>query len=616
MTPARVEVAKNIKNVAGNRADFFLNIYHVMQFLKMKTWLPVLIRLTGAVIHGVLLASAFPPYSQIECAWVSFIPILLIAYFTRFRQALLYGIIGGFCFWLISLWWLLRLGSTGTHIALAFTGWIFLSLYCALYTGIFVAVSALLFDLILDSQSKTPRITAFRSSILTILLPVIWVGLEYIRSTVFTGFPWNTLGITQYRHTMLIQIADIGGVYTISALLLMFNTAITLTALDIYSRYVCQRRSRLHVELMIALAGILISLRYGAIACLSCKRIYGHPIKIALVQPNIPQLKKWPPEFENEIYARLEEYTEAVLTAKPDLVIFPETALPSILPAGSRAMNFARDIAQKGSYLLVGVLETVDLSRLPASLQDYDWLYNSSFLFDTNGNIVTVYRKIHLVPFGEYLPLDKSVRLVRNFTPLGFSCMPGKENTIFHIPLSSSPTADSSIKNIDAKFAVLICFEDTMAYLARQAVRKGAMFLVNQTNDAWFDNSPAAVQHLSHSVFRAVENKVPVIRCANTGVSCFIDHTGKIDDVTLHLLQNKSIHIGMHRTGEIWIPYYPLSPTLYTKYGDWLFAIPCTIITFFVVIFIVIYNQRAHIHLPDNHAVTDKCTEKTHTKKE
>lgn len=554
-----------------------------------KIWLPTAMRVGGAIIHGLLLASAFPPYEQVESAWVAFIPLLLIARFTQPKRALLYGIGGGLCFWLITLWWLLRLGITGVHISLAFTGWILLALYCSIYTGVFVATASILFNLILGHYSKTARITVIRSSLLTILLPILWVGLEYIRSTLFSGFPWNTLGISQYRNLMLIQVADIGGVYIISALLIIFNTAITLTGLDIWSACVGHRKSRLHIELMIALVGILISLRYGAVTLLSSKNaaVRSVPIKVAIVQPNIPQLKKWPPEFENEIYARLEEYTEAVLASKPDLVILPETALPSVLPIDSRAMDFVKDIAHSGTHLLVGALEAANLTTLPKSLQNYNWLYNSSFLFNTNGNIITTYRKIHLVPFGEYLPLDKSIKLVRKFAPLGFSCIAGKESTLFNVPLQISTSGD----NIVAKFSVLICFEDIMAYLARRAIRKGALFLVNQTNDAWFDNSPAAVQHLSHSVFRAVENKVPIIRCANTGVSCFIDNTGKIDDVTLHLLQSKSIHIGIHRTGEIWIPSTSLPLTLYTKYGDWLFAIPCTIITILIIVFIIIHQR-------------------------
>lgn len=579
-------------------------------YLRLKVWVPTAMRVAGAIIHGLLLASAFSPYEQIECAWVAFIPLLLIARFTKPKQALLYGIAGGLCFWLITLWWLLRLGVTGVHISLAFTGWVLLALYCSIYTGVFVAIVSILFNLILGSDPKTARITMIRSSLLTIILPILWVGLEYIRSTLLSGFPWNALGISQYRNLMLIQIADIGGVYIISALLIIFNTAITLTGMDIWTSYTGHHKFRLHIELMIALVSILISLRYGATTLLSFRKVYVQPlpVKVALVQPNIPQLKKWPPEFENEIYARLEEYTEAVLTSKPDLLILPETALPSVLPVDTHAMDFARDIARKGTYLLVGALEAVNLTTLPESLRDYNWLYNSSFLFNTNGNIITTYRKIHLVPFGEYLPLDKSIKLVRKFAPLGFSCIAGEESVIFNIPLQIS-TSDG---NNNVNFSVLICFEDAMAYLARQAVRKGAAFLINQTNDAWFDDSPAAIQHLSHSVFRAVENKVPVIRCANTGVSCFIDNTGKIDDVTLRLLQSKSIHIGMHRTGEIRIPSILLPFTLYTKYGDWLFAIPCTIITIFIIVFIIIHQQLLkHKTVSDNPVATDVNTIKT-----
>jgi apolipoprotein N-acyltransferase len=181
--------------------------------------------------------------------------------------------------------------------------------------------------------------------------------------------------------------------------------------------------------------------------------------------------------------------------------------------------------------------------------------YNSSFLFDTNGSIVAGYDKQHLVLFGEYVPLDEYLPFMKAMTPISASFSKGSTGTVFRLPEKEG-----------FAFSVLICFEDTMARLARKAVRNGARLLVNQTNDAWFDVSSGSRQHMIHCVFRCIENRVAAVRATNTGISCRIDRYGRVMDV----LDDGQ---GQHLVAGFKVVSPALRPvdeeqTFYTRYGD------------------------------------------------
>jgi len=264
------------------------------------------------------------------------------------------------------------------------------------------------------------------------------------------------------------------------------------------------------------------------------------------------------------VYKRIELASETALAAKPELMIWPETALPAAINADAEAWNFAMNFASRGAYLLAGSLELGE-KRAGRPL-----LYNSAFLFNPGGALESVYRKQHLVPFGEYLPFDKHIPLLARLAPLGFSCSSGRTSTVFQVRM----TASDGLKN-DTPFATLICFEDVMPYLARRAVRRGARLLINQTNDAWFDGTAAAVQHLSHCVFRCIENRVPAVRCANTGVTCHIDPIGMIDSMTEDLLEGRGATAVSCRAWSVVPAPDVMTFTFYTRWGDMAFGLPC-----------------------------------------
>lgn len=537
-------------------------------FKSIAFWMKVI----AAVGAGMLLAFAFPPMEWSEFAWIAFVPLISIARYSTPRDSFKWGFVSGLVFWLSSVSWLIRLVSAGGPFMVVIFGWVALSAYCSLYTGAFLAVISMLFR-----NGQNNGYSKWKNFILLPAIPLVWVGFEYLRSILFTGFPWNTLGISQFRNLAVIQIAEWGGVYAVSAVVMLMNTALALTAFTFVPQK-GRRKTRVHFELMI-----------GLLLCFACwthgKRIIhdmdsddenARYIKVAAIQPNIEQTLKWDDEFTMRIYQELELLTELALMQGPDLIVWPETAVPYAVNSDAQTHDFVKELARKGSPLLVGSMETLEFE----GNSEY---YNSSFLFDISGEMTGTYRKQHLVLFGEYVPFDKMVPWLQRFVPIGVSCSAGEDNTVFNLKIGPDKTA---------LFSVLICFEDIMASLARKAVKNGAGLLVNQTNDAWFDRSSSSVQHMSHCVFRCVENRVSAVRCANTGVTCFIDNKGRIDVITQDMLNNNETHLARCRVENIRLRSTNEKLTFYGKYGDIPFALPCGIVAILCGIVTILKSRK------------------------
>ncbi len=487
----------------------------------------------AATASGLLLAAAFPPLEWAEAAWIAWIPLLLVCPRSSPRNAFRLGLLAGAIFWLCTLFWL-------THVT--WPGWILLSLYCALFMAGFTYAAAWLMR-----EWGTERFGATFG--LMLVLPLVWVGLEYLRCVLFTGFAWNPLGGSQYANINLIQIAAWTGVYGVSALIMLLNLALGLT-LNHYIRQGLRGRPAWHPELMIGFLVLALALWTGNRVVAQDRHTVS--VRTAVVQPNIPQYEKWTKDFVDTIYERLSSLTRmAIHAGAPDMVIWPETAVPDYVRQSRRSSELVRDMARLGAPILVG---SMDIEWVEEGHARY---YNSSILFDRDGAPVEVYDKQHLVMFGEYIPLRRFLPFLTAMTPIEESFDAGAESTVF------------SLEEPAVSFSVLICFEDTVARLARRAVRKGARLLVNQTNDAWFEESIAAWQHMTHSVFRAVENRTPIVRAANTGVSCGIDAHGRIHDLLVDVDGNTFIKgFGIVNSRA---PAEDRAWTFYTRHGD-LFA--------------------------------------------
>ncbi len=486
-------------------------------------------------LSATLLILSFPNFNFWILAWFGFVPLFLALKDKSLKQSFFLFFITGIIFWSGIVYWLI-------HVTLA--GTILLILYLGLYFAFFGVII----------RPCTKNSTSYS----LIFIPSVWVLLEYIRGHLFTGFPWALLGYSQYLTPSVIQIADITGAWGVSFLLMLSN----VTIVEIIWSAKNSLWPRLKIAIILLVSFLFLTLAYGYYR-LSQHPTSGtlQPIRISVIQGNIPQELKWDKEYASYI---LDKYSTLSIRAthnQPDLIIWPEAAVPGILDednwAYQKVFSLAKEIT---TPLLTG-----------AVVKDKDDYFGSALLINSSGEIILRYDKLHLVPFGEYIPLKKILPFLQTVVPIG-NMQKGKDYTIFQLQ-----TKNPGLK---AKFAVLNCFEDVFPELAREFARREAGFLVNITNDAWYKQTSAPYQHLQASVFRAVENRLFLARCANTGVSGFINPTGKI----ISLVQDKSgnnIFISGHLTENINITKPVLS--FYTKYGD-IFLIACLIFILYAII--------------------------------
>jgi len=501
----------------------------------------------AALVSGILLFTSFPPLEWSPAAWVALVPLLLVADRVSPAKAFHTGLITGLMFWWPSLAWLTRV---------SWPGWLLVGLYCALY----IAGFSMTVSWVLRSAERRGWLGTLGT---LVVVPAIWVGFEYLRSMVFTGFPWNPLGVTQAGMLPLIQCAEWGGVYAVSFLVIMVNVALFFALFPAWSQrsdaagqlWSEARSVRALWPLLATLVAIVLTWNCGVAAIRrETGGPAGAPLRVVLVQLNIPQFEKFTEECWTAIEVRLRRITAASINRyRPELVVWPETAVPTFVRGVPSTEKLIADLLTQGVPLLVG---TTDFEQAGDTFR----YFNSSFLFDPERGLIQTYAKRHLVCFGEYVPFSDVFPFLRRLTPIEESFTPGKEQTVFR--LDTSPRA----------FSALICFEDTMAGLARMAVRAGARLLINQTNDAWFDPSWAPRQHMLQCIFRCVENRVPAVRSTNTGITCFIDRTGRVTGILAPTRGRDPLPECLAQT--VWLPGPEMPLTFYTKYGD-LFAQAC-----------------------------------------
>ncbi len=516
--------------------------------LRLPAWLPGW-RTAAAVASGLLLAAAFPPFEAAGLAWVALVPLLLALIGVSPREGARLGWIAGLTFWVIGLGWMLRLLETSpAPFLLVLLGWGLLVAYCAAYVAAFGLIFAWL--------AATIGTTRFWQTLLLMgLATATWVGGEYARGILGGGFPWNGLGVSQFRNLGLIQCAAWGGVAAVSAVLVLANAGIAFTV----RRYLPgpgRQAYRPHIELFAGLLATLLCYRFGFT---SMREYAALPttLEIAAVQPAIAQMKKWDEGESQRILARLRTLTDEAAEAepKPDLIVWPETATPDCVTVEGESQALVKDMARHGVPLLVGTMDVIDNGR------DDLLCYNAAILFDAHGRPAGRYDKQHLVPFGEYVPLSGLIPALAKLAPMGWNCSAGHSSTVLEVGKPPVP------------FSCLICFEDILPDLARTAVRKGARLLINQSNDAWFDRTGGPLQHASHSVFRAVENRVSLVRVTNSGITCLIEPNGALEEETANAW---GLTPGpLVRRLSVGVPGPEWKPTFYTRHGDLPFAVPC-----------------------------------------
>jgi len=477
-----------------------------------------------AVLSGLLLALSFPRPGLSLLAWCAFVPLFVAARQATPRGAFRIGLAGGIVAYAGILYWLNIVMVTYGKLPGAVSVVLYLVLcgYLALYPA-----TVLYLTRKWEHKGITPLLS----------FPVLWVAGELVRSYLLTGFPWASLGYSQYRTLPMIQISDLTGVYGVSFLIALANVVLYRVWRSVTAK---ERYPVRGVVVLILLVGGTLAYGFAALN----RSEGGAPQRVLLVQGNIPQDVKWNPAFVESTVSTYERLTRNGYHLPGTLTVWPESALPFFFqnePAyAARVRALAKEL---DGDLLVGS---------PAYEGDGEKVryLNSAFLISRNGEVVGRSDKMHLVPFGEYVPLAQLLPFVNKMVAGIGDFSPGLKE----VPLKSE----------GGEVGVLVCFEGIFPEVSRAYVQAGARMLVNITNDAWFGKSSAPYQHLSMTVFRAVENRVPLVRAANTGISCIIDSKGHIRGVT-ELFQEATLSGSVRfGTGE--------SP--YTRVGD-VFAYAC-----------------------------------------
>ncbi len=497
-----------------------------------------------SILSAILLSVSFFSFNLWQFAWFGFIPLFFALENKNLRQSFIIAYLCGIIFWSLTVYWLIHVTLIGQAV---------LILYLAIYFGVFGCLIYLR--------------RFFSAGSFLLFIPGSWVLLEYVRSYLFTGFPWALIGLSQYKNLAIIQIADITGAWAVSFLIVLINVVL----------YLVLRRQLKLKSFLICAAILFLSLLYGFF------RLGYKPkpvdtakyFKVCVVQGNIPQSLKWNKQAVSFIQNRYKELTVEAAKENPDLIIWPEASVPGLWGFDEAEFKHVFSLAnQLNINLLTGAVSNLD--------QKY---FNSALFIDKSGQLLDVYNKLHLVPFGEYVPLKNIFPFLETIAPIG-DIEPGRDYTIFRQPASTlaPPTSGLSTNPEESQgigFGVLICFEDLFPELSRQFIKKGARFLINITNDAWYKEGSAPYQHFAASVFRAVENRVYLARAANTGISGFIDPSGRILSTVRNSL-GKEIFVGGYCSQNIYLA--PAKRTLYNCYGDF-FILICLLLDGCVIIF-------------------------------
>lgn len=480
-----------------------------------------------AFVSGCILVLCFPTVDLFYLAWIALVPFLISLYDKKPKQAFKAGMVLGVPYFFGTLYWIYHSINHygGIPFFLSIIIVIALCLYLSLYTGIF----AFLFSLTIRN-TKLPAL---------LIAPVFWTVLEFLRSYAFTGFPWSSIGYSQYKFLAVIQIADITGIYGISFLVLAVNGAIADT-------FLLKRRvkdmplfplSQTVIGFSVLLVFIIFTVVYGQIRLREQRP--GQTIRASVIQGNIEQDKKWDASYQNSVSEIYKNLSLKALSSSPSIIIWPETAVPFLFGTDKTYTTELVDFEnQLDTYLLFGSVLMKGKSKGGYLLS------NSAVLLDRDGNVAYTYDKIHMVPFGEYVPLHQILFFINKLVAGIGDYTPGDSYVRAETPFGA--------------FGTLICYEIIFPGLVRKFYSNGGDFIVTITNDAWFGKTTGPYQHFSMAVFRAVENRKPLMRAANTGISGFIDSCGRIVSKT-DLFQRVQL------TGEI---RTDSTRSFYSKYGD------------------------------------------------
>lgn len=485
----------------------------------------VLVPLLAGIVASLPFQKNAPGF-LVFCALVPFLLLLKAPRGSRdplsgFRTGWLFG----FGFFLGLLYWIGLLSETEIPVrALAFGGLFVLSAYLALFPALF----GLLFRML---DGKLPAL---------LFAPILWGATEHLRSLGTLGFPWGSLGYALMDHLFLVQIARFGSIDAVTLFVVVVNVLVAESIL-----HAAERRFRTFALRFAAAVLLLFFVGIdGVRAMRSETAASGKPVRVAVVQPNILAEEKWTELYKEESIRILAGITREAAAADPeiDLFVWPETSVPVYVRHEHRYFKQIFDLVEETR---VPVLFGFPDAEYAAGEGDYAY-YNAAMLVDVGGHVRGEYRKIHLVPFGERLPLHDRFDFIARMNLGEADFAPGSDYSVFGIR--------------GTEFSANICFEAIFPSLCRRFVREGARFLVNLTNDAWFGTTSAPFQHAAMARLRSVELGVYLARSANTGISLIADPRGRVVK-----------RLGLYEKGYAAAEVVPTTAdTFYARHGDWL----------------------------------------------
>jgi len=514
-------------------------------------------RFSLAIVAGLLLAMSFPLFGIAGFAWVAPGLLLVAGLGTRGWERFRIGFVGGLTQYLVSLYWLLLIPYRWHGIPLGpAAGWLALAAFVALFpaTWVWLCVPAKAGS---AENSKSLEFGLLPLSWLGRFLwclsgAALWVALEMLVARIFTGFPWFLLGVSQYRMVPLIQVASITGVYGVSFLVVWGSLSLLCAAFAVL-RAPTLRYAWLG-ETLIPLVTIFALFAFG-IHQIRHRPPASRMLKVTFVQPSIPQTLIWDESRDDERFQQLLHLSQEALTNKPDLLLWPEAAVPKLLRWDKDTFTAVTNLAARyHAWMIIGA-DDMEVTATASGHEHRDY-FNSSFLISPEGHLVNSYKKRALVIFGEYIPLVKWLPFIKWFTPIegGFT--------------SGDKAIPFKLTDRDVITSVLICFEDIFPHLAREYADPDTDFLVNLTNNGWFGEGAAQWQHATSAVFRAVENGLPLLRCSNNGLTCWVDANGRIRQIFRD--QNGRVYGPGCMTAEVPLlaPGELRPRTFYNEHGD------------------------------------------------
>jgi len=528
----------------------------------VRSWVQDLVL---AAVSGGLLILCFPKFRLDLLAWVGLVPLFLAMEGRKPFRGFLLSFVTGWCLFTGVFYWIWTVQSFNL------LDYLLLAVYLSIYLGVFGLALR-----VIRSRTTLP---------LALIAPPLWVTLEYLRAHAgFLGVPWMLLGHSQFLHPWLIQVTSLTGVYGLSFLIVLVNTvvaeAISAVRLNTWAD-LRHTASRLDLNMIIIAASLLCgSIIYGGWVLSEGPADEG--IRVAVVQGNIPQDQKWNQTYRTQILDRYVALTRDVAAEHPKLIVWPETAVPGDVEHSPALLKELGGLAREsGSYLLVGSAANAKFAEKKLAGKEF----NSLVLLSPDGTIAGEYRKQILVPFGEYTPLKGIVRWSEAVAAPRQDILAGDRSTLFTMGSLS--------------IGATLCWENVFPDLFREFVKGGARLMINATNEAWFGDTAAPYQFLAMSVFRAAENRIAVVRSANTGISAFIDPYGRIVE-QLKGADGNSIFVEGVLSGAV-----PLSmgPTFYTRYGD-VFAIGQIAASVLILLYVLLIKWRGEVlHQQSRHSV-------------